>query len=99
MTDRRESAFARAGWAIWKALLLLNTTGLLAVALYAARVSPDDGPGATPLLMAGVLSLCVIVLALVSMVNAALWGSATAAPWWGRSVRRRLVGQKRSPRR
>jgi hypothetical protein len=78
----RRSALARAAWAGWRALLLLNTLGLLAVAIYAALASPDDGPGATPLIMAGLLSLCVIILAIVSAVDAALWASAMKLRWW-----------------
>ena len=74
--------FARTAWAAWRGLLLLNTLGLLAVAAYAALASPEDGPGATPLLMAGLLSLCVIVLALVSAVDGALWARARRARWW-----------------
>ena len=72
----------RAAWAVWHGLLLLDALGLLAVAIYAALVSPDAGPGATPLLMAGLLSLCVIVLALISAVNAALWASVARSAWW-----------------
>jgi hypothetical protein len=63
---------------------MLNTLALLTVAVYAAVASPDDGPGATPLLMAGLLSLGVIILALTSAVNALLWGALHAHPWWCR---------------
>jgi hypothetical protein len=59
---------------------------LLTVAIYAALASPNDGPGATPLIMAGLLSLCVIILALVSAVDAALWASAIRLAWWLRLV-------------
>ena len=86
MSALRRSGFARAAWAAWKALLVVDVLGLLAVAVYAALASPDDGPGATPLLMAGLLSLCVIVLALVSAVNAVLWAGAVGWSWWRRLV-------------
>jgi hypothetical protein len=86
MSALRPSAFARAAWAVWNTLLVVDVLGLLAVAVYAALASPDDGPGATPLLMAGLLSLCVIVLALVSAVNAVLWASAVGWSWWRRLV-------------
>ena len=65
---------------------MLNTLGLHTVAIYAALASPNDGPGATPLIMAGLLSLCVIILALVSAVDAALWASALRLAWWLRLV-------------
>jgi hypothetical protein len=39
--------------------------------------------------MAGLLFLCLMLMALISVVNAVLWGTATASPWRYRVV---LVG-------
>ena len=74
-------ARARARATIWHALLVLATLGLLAVAVYAAQDSPEDGPSATPFLMVGLLSLCLLALALISAVDAALWARATRLRW------------------
>jgi hypothetical protein len=75
------ASVAHAAWVIWRTVLLVNTLGLLAVAAYAAQASSDDAPGAMPLLMAGLLSMCVIGLTVVSGVNAVLWASAARWPW------------------
>jgi hypothetical protein len=75
------SRVTRAGWAVWRAVLTLNTIALLSVAVYAAIQSSEDGPSATPLLMAGLLSLGVMILGVTSAVNALLWGAATHASW------------------
>jgi hypothetical protein len=82
VNDPAPGLFARAAWAAWNTLLVLDVLGLLTVAAYAALASPQDGPGATPLLMAGLLSLCVVVLAVVSAVAAALWARAAGWAWW-----------------
>ena len=75
------ASLVHAGWVIWRTVLLLNTLGLLAVAAYAAQASSEDGPGAMPFLMAGLLVVCLIGLTLVSGVNAVLWASAAGWPW------------------
>ena len=67
---------------LWRALLVLDTLALLLVAPYIAWVSPTDGPSATPLLMAGLLSLGVPLLALLSAVNAVLWVRRAGCAWW-----------------
>ena len=74
----------RAGSTVWNALLVAATAGLLAVAVYAAQDSTADGPSATPFLMVGVLSLCVLALALISIVDALLWAGAARLRWWWR---------------
>lgn len=84
MTERLGSRLTRAAWRVWQAALVVNTTIMLTVAVYAGMTSPDDGPSATPFLMAGLLSLGVFALAGMSAVNALLWGSATQASWWRR---------------
>ena len=61
-------------------MLLLNTLGLLSVAVYTVLASLDR-PGATPMLMAGLLSLCVIVPAWLSVVNALLWVCCVRPTW------------------
>ncbi len=65
---------------------MLATLGLLAVAVYAALDSPADGPSATPFLMVGLLSLCLLLLGLISVVDAALWASAARLRWWWRAA-------------
>ena len=67
-------------------MLVLVTVGLLVVAAYAATVSTDDGPGATPLLMAGLLVLCTIAMTVMSAVATALLARAAKARWWIRVV-------------
>jgi hypothetical protein len=76
------SGLLRTGWWLWRALLRFNTLGLLAVGLYTALASSSDGPSATPILMAGLLSLCAVVLALVSLVDAVLWAWRARSGWW-----------------
>lgn len=73
--------FMRTAWKAWRALLVLDILGLLAVAVYVPFSWPADGPSATPLLMAGLLSLCVLLLALLSSINAALWARAGGMSW------------------
>jgi len=80
---KRYRLAAAAGW-LWRALLLLNTLGLLSVGVYTMQASPAEGPSATPMLMAGLLSLCVIVLAVLSAVNAVLWACSVRWPWSAR---------------
>jgi hypothetical protein len=64
------------------AILLLVSAGLLCVGVYAARASAQDGPGATPLLIAGLLALCTMAMAVMSAVAMALLTSAAKARWW-----------------
>ena len=85
MNPSGTSGWVRAGWLLWRGLLRLNTLGLLAVGVYTALASSDDGPSATPILMAGLLSLCAVVLALVSLVDAVLWACCAASGWWVRA--------------
>ena len=79
------AGLVRAGWWLWRALLYLDTVGLLAVGLYTALASSSDGPSATPILMAGLLSLCAMVLAVVSLVDAVLWACRAQSGWWVRA--------------
>jgi hypothetical protein len=77
---------ARIGWGLWHVILVIATLGLLGVVIYAWELSPDDGPGAGPLLMAGVLSLSMVLLVIVSAVDAVLWATAAGWPRWRRIV-------------
>lgn len=84
MSEPTAGKAGRLAWAVWRALLWLATLGLLGVALYAASASSADGPSATPLLMAGLFSLCLMALTLISAIDVLLWASAAGVRWWWR---------------
>ena len=86
MIEPRRNALARAGARLWSVTLMLVSAGLLAVGMYAARASAEDGPGATPLLMAGLLAVCTTAMAVMSAVAMALLTGASKARWWMRLV-------------
>jgi hypothetical protein len=65
---------------------MLVSAGLLAVGVHAARASAEDGPGATPMLMAGLLALCTTAMAVMSAVAMGCLTGATKARWWIRLV-------------
>jgi hypothetical protein len=76
---------ARLCWALWHALLLFATVGLLATIVYIAAGAPPREPSAWPILFTGLLIWCLLVLIVISAVDAVLW--ATAQRWtWGRRL-------------
>jgi hypothetical protein len=82
MSETRSGGRAGVAVGLWSASLMLVTFGLLAFAGYAASASSEDGPGATPLLMAGLLALCATTMALLSAVATARLIGDAGGRWW-----------------